>query len=629
MASAKFNKKHLFWIIPTSILTLILLLFLLYPILTKSYIKKNISEIALQNHWEIKYAKLHFKKYKDLSISDFLILTKANHDTILFLKNLNIELGYGKSHFLKPYAINFQIDELLFKSIASENSTANADFENENSESISPNYFSSQLMTIIRSLKQYTPENLNIQKMRIIHQKEDQISEYQINDLHIMGELFTGEIIFSENGERSPWKLDGNISLDRSKMETYLRYIGHDPHPHSLFIFPKSRETSIAFRELFLSYHLIEDESNTMKIRFNSSIKELHFMQSSVVEEEIVLRECTFDCLTEITPQRILIDSSSFVKMNDFPIPFSLLVEEYSNKRFRLQIPEYLFNYETFQTALPPTLFRIIPSLELKGNIAFSLIFDCDFGNPEKLIFDFDISAKNLQFSDSARHFFTRYNQDFHYNYIENDTIVKDIWVSPANTNFVTYENIPFYLKYAILAAEDPSFFRHNGFLKSAMKEAMVVNLEREKFSRGGSTLSMQFVKNLFLTKKKNLSRKIEEIFLVWLIEDYKLISKERMFEIYVNIIEWAPHVYGLGEASEFYFNTSPDRLGFGECVFLSTLIRAPKQYAKSLSPEGYPVNERREEMHIIARRMFERGLINEYQYNTFNSYIQTAIIRE
>ena len=78
----------------------------------------------------------------------------------------------------------------------------------------------------------------------------------------------------------------------------------------------------------------------------------------------------------------------------------------------------------------------------------------------------------------------------------------------------------------------------------------------------------MQLVKNVFLSRKKTIARKAEEALIVWLIENNNLTSKERMFEVYLNIIELGPGIYGVGEASRFYFNKKPAELTLSESIF-------------------------------------------------------------
>lgn len=94
-------------------------------------------------------------------------------------------------------------------------------------------------------------------------------------------------------------------------------------------------------------------------------------------------------------------------------------------------------------------------------------------------------------------------------------------------------------MRMAVLQSEDGGFFYHQGFLPDAIREAMVYDLKERRFARGGSTISMQLVKNVFLNRRKNIARKLEEALIVWLIEQNRLTSKERMFEVYLNIAEW------------------------------------------------------------------------------------------
>eukprot|EP01137_Pigoraptor_chileana_P020547 Opistho-2@83041 len=130
-----------------------------------------------------------------------------------------------------------------------------------------------------------------------------------------------------------------------------------------------------------------------------------------------------------------------------------------------------------------------------------------------------------------------------------------------------------------VLTSEDPSFYSHRGFINEAFKESIAKNIKTRKFSRGASTISMQLVKNIFLTREKTLSRKLEEILLVYILENNHISSKERMLEVYFNIIEWGPNIYGIGEASQFYFQKRASDLNLNECLFLAIIIPSPKKF--------------------------------------------------
>ncbi|MEG2070977.1 MAG: transglycosylase domain-containing protein, partial [Bacteroidales bacterium] len=141
-----------------------------------------------------------------------------------------------------------------------------------------------------------------------------------------------------------------------------------------------------------------------------------------------------------------------------------------------------------------------------------------------------------------------------------------------------------------------------------------------------GSTISMQIVKNLFLSKNKIISRKIEELCLVWLIENNQLIGKERLFEIYVNIIEWAPGIYGVKEAARFYFDKRPEQLTLPESVYLATLVRAPKHYANTVDESGRIRDFRQNEMRFLVQKMLEKGMISQTEYDTFDPGISIVL---
>ena len=96
------------------------------------------------------------------------------------------------------------------------------------------------------------------------------------------------------------------------------------------------------------------------------------------------------------------------------------------------------------------------------------------------------------------------------------------------------------------MQSEDGAFFYHKGFLPDAIREALIYDLQVKRFARGGSTITMQLVKNVFLNRNKNFARKLEEALIVWLIETERLTSKERMYEVYLNIAEWGPLIYGI-----------------------------------------------------------------------------------
>ena len=131
-----------------------------------------------------------------------------------------------------------------------------------------------------------------------------------------------------------------------------------------------------------------------------------------------------------------------------------------------------------------------------------------------------------------------------------------------------------------ILLSEDSAFYQHNGFDWNQIELAFRKNWEKQKFARGGSTISQQVVKNVFLSSHKSLWRKIQEAILTVRLE--REVRKRRILEVYLNIAEFGEGLYGISAAAQFYFKKTPAQLNAKEGAFLAMLLPSPKRYSVS-----------------------------------------------
>ena len=179
-------------------------------------------------------------------------------------------------------------------------------------------------------------------------------------------------------------------------------------------------------------------------------------------------------------------------------------------------------------------------------------------------------------------------------------------WVNPGETRFmeirlaelrqknpqaqlkqqwVPYERISPHLKRAIIAAEDAKFVDHEGFDWEGMQKAIEKNQKRGRTVAGGSTISQQLAKNLFLTPTKSYVRKVEEAIITLMLEG--LWSKRRIFEVYLNVIEWGNGVFGAEAAARHYYNTSAAQLGPEQAARLAAMVPNPRYYDRNRSAPG------------------------------------------
>lgn len=132
----------------------------------------------------------------------------------------------------------------------------------------------------------------------------------------------------------------------------------------------------------------------------------------------------------------------------------------------------------------------------------------------------------------------------------------------------------------AIVVSEDWAFFSHEGFDANQLKEAIKEDLADRRFSRGASTITMQVVKNVFLSQEKTLYRKAKEFVLAIRLDNR--VSKRKVLEVYFNIAEWGEGIFGINAASRKYFGKSPSELSPKEGAFLAMLLPSPKRYSQS-----------------------------------------------
>lgn len=170
---------------------------------------------------------------------------------------------------------------------------------------------------------------------------------------------------------------------------------------------------------------------------------------------------------------------------------------------------------------------------------------------------------------------------------------------------WVAYGAISEHLKKAVLISEDASFFSHTGVDVKELQEALKKDWETGSFARGGSTITMQLAKNLYLNPSKNSLRKAKEVIIAWQLE--QALSKRRIFEIYLNVVEWGANVYGAEAAARHYFGKPAVNLDILEAATLAALLPSPRN-----SRENSLTHRR----NLILSRMAQVGYLSAAEYD-------------
>jgi hypothetical protein len=184
--------------------------------------------------------------------------------------------------------------------------------------------------------------------------------------------------------------------------------------------------------------------------------------------------------------------------------------------------------------------------------------------------------------------------------------------VGPSSPDFIALGEVPPLFVRALLLAEDAGFYGHRGLDLGEVTAALLHNWETKGRPRGASTLTQQLAKNLFLSRERRLGRKLQELSLALLLEAQ--LSKERILEIYLNVIEWGPGLYGLRPAAHRYFAKGPADLAPAEMALLVALIPGPIKYQRSLA-QGVPSPGFRPLVDLVLAKLRSVDAITEDEY--------------
>ena len=264
------------------------------------------------------------------------------------------------------------------------------------------------------------------------------------------------------------------------------------------------------------------------------------------------------------------------------------------------------------ERSIPGPLLGPLAQLSLEGSFDYRLDLDLDVARPDSVALTVDVVPHGLALNANGTHLpilgldepFTAVIHLPHGRTAERE-------LSRDNPFYRPLEGIDSTLVLAVVANEDGGFFRHRGFNLDAVRGAIAENLRAGAYRRGAGTITMQLARNLFLGHQRTLSRKAQEVVLAWVLEHLTGLSKERLLEIYLNIVEWGPGVHGIGEAAHYYFDRDPAHLTPAEALFLTTLLPSPAKWRYRLDRDGALRASTRAQMHFIGRAMAAKGWLD------------------
>lgn len=457
---------------------------------------------------------------------------------------------------------------------------------------------------LINEMLYKIPDDMDIRDFRIKLQDDSNLVDINTTNAKIEG----GEVksTIKINGNESTWHIEGSVDPDDKQLD--------------LMLFADNKKVELPFLEKKFGLKLNFDTARTemkginrsgdeLKISGLFEVKNLLFKHTRISAADIIVENASMDAEMLIGENFISIDSASTIHLKDIDIQPFIKYTVSPNKIYELKIRTNELDAQQVFNSFPQGLFESLDGMQVAGKLQYSLDFYLDSEKPDDVIFNSKLKNNGFNVKKWGKTNLQKINGDFVYTPFEYGKPMRDIIIGPENPNFTPIDQISPYLQNALLTAEDPSFYSHNGFVEESIRKSIATNFKEKAFKRGGSTISMQLVKNVFLNRQKTLSRKIEEILIVWIMENGRLSSKKRMFETYLNLIEWGKNVYGIGEAARYYFSKHPSELNIGESIFLASIVPKPKSGLYRFEGDGSLRSSLASYFNFIGGIMAKRGM--------------------
>lgn len=433
---------------------------------------------------------------------------------------------------------------------------------------------------------------------------------------------FDTQIDVYENGNRSYINLNGIADKNSSSL-SLKAFMSGGRKPLPLLYHKFGIDFSFDTLDLRITAKTLS--RSDIELNLNSSVKSLDLFSQRISDQNIKVQKGGLNLDVAIKSDYYLIDSTSTIDLNGLKARLFFKYSQNNDRDLTFKINTGTFQSQQLFDALPDGLFTNLKGIKTTGTIDFCVDFNVSLNKPDSIYLNPKLITKGFSVTQYGLRNFSALNDTFSHDVYDEGQFIKTIHLGNKNKGFRSIDQISPFIINAIVTAEDGGFFSNSGFDIDAFKYAISENIKQKRFARGGSTITMQLIKNLYLNKNKNLFRKTEEYLIVWLIGSQGIVSKERMLEIYLNIIEWGPNVYGINEASHYYFNKDPKTVTLDEAIYLASVIPRPKKFKYLFEKDGNLKSFMEGDFTFIANKMLQRGMITEEQFNSLIYNVKLA----
>lgn len=622
-----YKKRNL--IAGCSIGALILIMGLLYlsrNALLHHIVNKRIAVIEQQYGLSVHYSQLTMNGLSKIALQN-LSIVPHHCDTLLTLGTLSVDVSLRKLLNGHIEIRNVDIDN-LHASFIRENGTSNYDFlfRKTTQQVAAPTGktdYAQRVNETLELLYGLLPENGELKRLRITEQNDSNFVAMAIPVLVIKENRFRSDISIKEDSLTQHWTINGALNRETQtlKADIYAQEGRKVVLPYITHRFG----ARLTFDTLAYSLTKIED-GDKVALQGEAQVSGLDVYHQALSPEVINLNRGHVSYRVNIGKESVELDSATNVRFNRMEFhPYLQAKKKENFWHFTVSVNKPWFPADDLFDSLPTGLFGNLEGIKTSGELAYHFLLDVDFALLDSLKFESELAERDFEIIKYGKTNLEKMSKEFVYTVYEEGEPVRSFPIGPSWEHFTPLDSISPYLQTSVMQSEDGAFYHHRGFLPKAMREALIHDLKVRRFARGGSTITMQLVKNVFLNRNKNMARKLEEALIVWLIETEELTSKERMYEVYLNIAEWGPLIYGAHEAAAYYFNKRPSQLTVEESIFLASIVPKPKHFRHSFTPDMKLKENLAGYYRLIAERLVKKGLISSAAKDSIRPVIEVT----
>ncbi|WP_179412465.1 transglycosylase domain-containing protein [Mucilaginibacter sp. E4BP6] len=427
------------------------------------------------------------------------------------------------------------------------------------------------------------PDNLDLKNFLIIFKGDSSRMSLLTTAAAIKNGLLTSNINV-DNGIAT-WHLTGKMHPSDKEIDIKLYA---DGKKIELPAIEKKFKTTFSFDTVSTKLTKVKRDGDETQIYGSWSVSNLLVNNPRLSENDIIVPSASIDANVFVGPNYVSLDSSSLIHLKNVTATPYIKYTLSPVKIYEFKVNTGWLKAQDLFDSFPKGTFETFQGIKVSGKLNYSLNFFLNTADPDNVQFNSSLTKdKDFRILQFGKTDLTKLNRPFLQQPYEVKSQPPPFMVGPQNPDFTPLNDIPVDTRNAVMTSEDPSFYTNNGFVEESIRKSIATDFKKKKFSRGGSTISMQLIRNTFLDRNKNLARKAEEILIVWMIENNNLMSKDRMLEVYFNIVEFGYHIYGIGQAARYYFGKTPSQLTLGESIFLASILPNPKAGLYAFQPDG------------------------------------------